>query len=46
MVDYFPVKMVFSDFVLVSVTVFVIAFIASWIPARKAAQHQFVLRSE
>lgn len=46
MVDYFPVKMVFSDFVLVSVTVFVIAVIASWLPARKAAQQQFLFRSE
>ena len=46
MVDYFPVKMVFSDFLLVSFTVLVIALIASWIPARKAAQQQFILRSE
>ena len=46
MVDYFPVKMVYSDFLLVSVTVLVIALIASWIPARKAALQQFILRSE
>lgn len=46
MVDYFPVKMVFSDFLLVSFTVLVIAVIASYIPARKAALQQFVLRSE
>jgi lipoprotein-releasing system permease protein len=46
MVDYFPVKMVYSDFLLVSFTVLVTAVIASWIPARKAALQQFILRSE
>ncbi len=46
MVDYFPVKMVYSDFLLVSFTVLAIALVASWIPARKAAMQQFVLRSE
>ena len=46
MVNYFPVKMVYTDFVLVSITVIVIALIASWIPARKAAAQQFILRSE
>jgi lipoprotein-releasing system permease protein len=46
MIDYFPVKMVMSDFLLVALTVMVIALIASWIPARKAALQQFVLRDE
>jgi lipoprotein-releasing system permease protein len=46
MVNYFPVKMVYTDFLLVTVTVIVIALIASWIPARKAAAQQFILRSE
>lgn len=46
MIDYFPVKMVLSDFLLVSFTVLVIALIASWIPARKAASQQFVFREE
>ena len=46
MVNYFPVKMVFSDFILVALTVMVIALIASWIPARKAALQQFKLREE
>jgi lipoprotein-releasing system permease protein len=46
MIDYFPVKMVLSDFLLVAFTVMVIALIASWIPARKAALQQFVLREE
>ena len=46
MIDYFPVKMVLSDFLLVSFTVLVIALIASWIPARKAASQQFAFREE
>jgi lipoprotein-releasing system permease protein len=46
MIDYFPVKMVLSDFLLVALTVTIIALIASWIPARKAALQQFVLREE
>jgi lipoprotein-releasing system permease protein len=46
MINYFPVKMVLSDFLLVALTVMIIALIASWIPARKAALQQFVLREE
>ncbi|HEY0059919.1 MAG TPA: FtsX-like permease family protein [Flavisolibacter sp.] len=46
LIDYFPVKLNGADFLLVSATVMVIAVIASWIPARKAAQEQFGLRSE
>jgi lipoprotein-releasing system permease protein len=46
MINYFPVKMVLSDFLLVAFTVMVIALIASWIPARKAALQQFALREE
>jgi lipoprotein-releasing system permease protein len=46
LIDYFPVSLHLSDFILVGVTVVIIAFIASWIPARKAAQQQFLLRSE
>lgn len=46
MIDYFPVKMVLSDFLLVALTVLIIALIASWIPARKAALQQFALREE
>ena len=46
MIDYFPVKMVVSDFLLVGLTVLVIALLASWIPARKAARQQFALREE
>lgn len=46
LLDYFPVKLNPADFLLVGVTVLVIALIASWIPARKAANQQFVLREE
>ena len=46
LIDYFPVKLRLADFALVSVTILVIALIASWIPARKAALQQFQLREE
>ena len=46
LIDYFPVKLRLIDFLLVGATVFVIALIASWIPARKAALQEFSLRSE
>ena len=46
LIDYYPVKMRWPDFVLVGVTVLFIALLASWIPARKAARQEFSLRSE
>jgi lipoprotein-releasing system permease protein len=46
LIDYFPVKLRAMDFLLVGVTVFVIAFIAAWIPSRKAVNQQFSLRTE
>lgn len=46
LIDYFPVKLRLMDFLLVGATVFVIAFIASWLPSRKAAAQDFSLRSE
>ncbi|MGV3530108.1 MAG: FtsX-like permease family protein [Flavisolibacter sp.] len=46
MISYFPVKMQVQDFLLVGFTVLVIAVIASYLPARKAARQQFLLRSE
>ena len=46
LIDYFPVKLQVEDFLLVGVTVFVIAFFAAWLPARKAATNEFSLRSE
>jgi lipoprotein-releasing system permease protein len=46
LIDYFPVKLSLLDFLLVGLTVIAIALLASWIPARKAALQQFVLREE
>jgi len=46
LIDYFPVKLNPADFILVIATVLIIALIASFIPARKAANQQFILRSE
>ena len=46
LIDYFPVKMVLSDFLLVALTVLIISVVASWIPARKAALQQFAMREE
>ncbi|MGN6438100.1 MAG: FtsX-like permease family protein [Agriterribacter sp.] len=44
-IDYYPVKMIFIDFVVVAVTVFVIALLASWFPAKRAAAQAFELRN-
>ncbi len=46
LISYFPVKLRLMDFLLVGATVFVIALIASWLPSKKAAAHEFSLRSE
>ena len=46
LIDYFPVKLRWIDFLLVGITVLVIALIASWFPSRKAAMQEFSLRSE
>ncbi len=46
LIDYFPVVLNPYDFLLVGSTVMIIAVVASWIPARKAAQQQFALREE
>jgi lipoprotein-releasing system permease protein len=44
LIDYYPVKLIAGDFLLVTVTAAVIAFIASLFPARKAAGQAFELR--
>ncbi len=44
-IDYYPVKMVGQDFILVSLTVLIIAVIASWLPAKKAADQFYSLKS-
>jgi lipoprotein-releasing system permease protein len=46
LIDYYPVKLKWPDFILVAATVLFIALLASWIPARKAARQEFSLRSE
>lgn len=44
-IDYYPVKMVATDFVLVISTIFIIALVAAWIPSRKASLQLFTLKS-
>lgn len=44
LVDYFPVKLIPTDFLLVSGTALLIAFTASWFPAYKAARQPLELR--
>jgi lipoprotein-releasing system permease protein len=45
LIDYYPVKMVATDFLLVIVTVMTIAILASWIPSRRAAAQRIELKS-
>jgi lipoprotein-releasing system permease protein len=45
LVDYYPVKLVATDFLLVLSTIGVIALLASWLPARKAANQPIALKS-
>ncbi|HEY4064792.1 MAG TPA: ABC transporter permease [Puia sp.] len=45
LIDYYPVKLVASDFVLVLSTILVVAVLASWLPARKAAAQPIELKS-
>jgi lipoprotein-releasing system permease protein len=45
LLDYYPVKMVGGDFLLVFGTILVVALLASWIPARKAANTPIELKS-
>jgi lipoprotein-releasing system permease protein len=45
LIDYYPVKPVLSDFLLVFFTILVVALLASWIPSRKAAMQPVELRS-
>jgi lipoprotein-releasing system permease protein len=44
LIDYFPVKIVATDFILVTATATLIAFVASWFPAYKASRQSFELR--
>lgn len=45
LIDYFPVKLVLTDFLLVIATALIISFTASWFPARKASQQIFNLKT-
>lgn len=44
LIDYYPVKLILSDFLLVAATVLMIGILASWMPARKAALSVIELR--
>ena len=44
LIDYFPVKLVTADFILVATTAGLIAFIAAWFPAHKASRQNFQLK--
>jgi lipoprotein-releasing system permease protein len=45
LIDYYPVKLVPGDFLLVTVTVILIGLLASWFPANRAAKQAFELRN-
>ena len=45
LIDYYPVELRASDFLLVLITVMLIAFLASWFPARKAANQSVELKT-
>ncbi len=44
LIDYFPVKLIVTDFLLVAGTAAIIAFIAAWLPAHKASKQAFELK--
>lgn len=44
LIDYFPIKLQLSDFILVAFTIVIISFLASWFPASKAAKQHIELR--
>jgi len=45
LIDYYPVRMIASDFLLVGATILIVVLMASWLPARKAAKQPFELKS-
>lgn len=45
LVDHYPVSLDVFDFILVGITIFFVAIMASWVPARKAASQPFSLKS-
>jgi lipoprotein-releasing system permease protein len=44
-IDYYPVKLVPADFLLVISTILFISLLAAWIPSRKASFQKFSLKS-
>jgi lipoprotein-releasing system permease protein len=44
-IDYYPVKLIPTDFILVIITIITIAILAAWIPSRKASKQSFSLKS-
>lgn len=44
LIDYFPVQLVITDFLMVAATAGIIAFIAAWFPASKASKQAFELK--
>ncbi len=44
LIDYFPVKLIGTDFLMVATTAISIAFLASWFPAKKAAAQRINLK--
>ncbi|MEJ7768195.1 MAG: FtsX-like permease family protein [Chitinophagaceae bacterium] len=45
LIDYYPVKLVPADFILVLTTVFLVSWTASWFPSRRASMQAIELRS-
>jgi lipoprotein-releasing system permease protein len=44
LIHYFPVKMLWRDYLLVTTTALLISFAAAWFPARKAARQAILLK--
>jgi lipoprotein-releasing system permease protein len=44
LIDYFPVKLMVQDFILVAATAWLITWIASWLPAAKAAKEPILFK--
>ncbi|MEO6329214.1 MAG: FtsX-like permease family protein [Ginsengibacter sp.] len=44
LIDYFPVKLLIGDVFIVAATSSIIALIAAWVPAKKAARQHFELK--
>jgi lipoprotein-releasing system permease protein len=44
LIDYFPVKLIITDFLLIATTIIVISLLAAWFPAKKAASKIIALK--